>query len=207
MVQRRHLEHTASLAILATCVFEIRCLNNHRKVLHEKHSAQQGYKQLLVDEYGKHSDDTSECQRTRVAHKHLCGKSIIPQETDECTDKRGHIHHQLLGSRNIHYIEIRGVDHITAKICHGQQSHAYYGTHPGGQTVNAVGQIGTVGGGGHSQYHHHDKHYPSAFGRMASHPRCQARIVEVIVFHKRDGGAGGFDITPLADHFHHLGIG
>ena len=62
-----------------------------------------------MDDDSTDTDDAADGQRTRITHEHLGGEGIIPQETDHRTDEGTEKHHQLLGVRDVHNVEIRGV--------------------------------------------------------------------------------------------------
>ncbi len=116
-----------------------------------------------------------------IAHEHLCRKSIIPQEADKSTDEGGHIYHKLFTARDIHDVEISGVDHVAAKVGHDSERHADDGRHSRAQSVESVGEVGAVGCCGDDEDHYDHKQDPSGGGGVLSVPRCEVGIVEIVV--------------------------
>src|SRR5690606_19489852 len=106
MMKRRHPEQTvvpcelnASLPLLALKIIH---LQNHRHILNKKNAAQYGYQQFFP--YGDriNSYDASYRQTSRIAHKHLGWKSIVPEKTNAAANKRCNKNNKFSRIGNIH---------------------------------------------------------------------------------------------------------
>ena len=103
MMQGRHLEQTHVLALVA---LDIPHLHDDRQLLDQEDAAQHGNEPFLADKDGKHGDDASQAQATRIAHEHLGRIGVVPQETDGGPDKGRRIHYQLTAIRDVHDIQV-----------------------------------------------------------------------------------------------------
>ena len=87
-----------------------------REDFEEEHAAEQGQEQFLVHDDGRHGDDATDGQATRVAHEDLGGIRIEPQETDEGTHESSHEDDKFFAARDIHQIEVARCDCVTGNI-------------------------------------------------------------------------------------------
>ena len=65
-----------------------------------------------MDDDGTDADDAADGQRAGIAHEYLGGEGVIPQETNHGSDERRQEHHQFLGMRDIHEVEIGRIDDV-----------------------------------------------------------------------------------------------
>ena len=105
VVYRRGSEHSHALPFAFHCL-EPERLNHNAEALDEENAAENGHQQLLMYYHCTNTNDTTDCERTGVAHEYLCRIGVIPKETYHRTDERTEENHKFLRPRNIHYIKI-----------------------------------------------------------------------------------------------------
>ena len=88
------------------------CLYDYTQAFHEEDATEDGEQQLLMDDDGTYTDDTSDGQRPRITHEHLSRESIVPKETYHCSYEGTEEHHQFLGMGNVHDVEIGGITYV-----------------------------------------------------------------------------------------------
>ena len=112
VVDRCGTENTDTLTLPLHQLEPLR-LNDDTQALNEEDATEKGQQQLLMDDDRTDTDDAANGQRSRVAHEHLSGIGVIPQETNHGSDKRRQEHYEFFGMRNIHDIEVGGIDDVT----------------------------------------------------------------------------------------------
>ena len=75
MMQRRHAENALAGQL------ERRHLQDHRNGFHHEHAAHDQEHQLLACDHRHHTQGRAQCEGSDVAHEHLGGISVEPQET------------------------------------------------------------------------------------------------------------------------------
>ena len=110
-MNRCTLEKTEFLIALVA-IFCNLYLSHYAYALHEEHETEYRDEQFLVDDYCRNSDDTTDCQRTCIAHKHLSRIGIVPKETNHGTYESTKEYHQLLRVGDIHDVEVGGVANV-----------------------------------------------------------------------------------------------
>ena len=113
-MQRRHPEYPLTCSCLDSGIFEVEPLNKYRETFHEENTAQNRQKQFLSDKNGTDSDDSSDGQTAGVTHKYLSRIGVVPQESEQCSDKRRHEYGYFSGTWYIHDVQVVGVYEVTA---------------------------------------------------------------------------------------------
>ena len=106
VVQGRHLEDTHALTRTHTGVLEVEALDERRGKFGDEDTAEDRQEELLTDEDSEDTDDTTECQTTRVAHEDLCGIGVVPEEACRRPDERSGEDNQLFCPWDKHRIQI-----------------------------------------------------------------------------------------------------
>ena len=141
-----------------------------------------------MDKNGEHRYDAAEGEAAGIAHKHLGGRRVIPQEAYQRPYECCHIYHKLLAAGHIHYVEVGGVYHVASEVGHGRERHTRYCRQAGGHTVESVVEVCTVARGCDYEHGYEQEHYPTAGFGVLAHPAGKPRVVEIVVLDKRNGG-------------------
>src|SRR5262245_15268654 len=88
-------------AVARLAVLEHQSLEDHRRVLGRKHAADEEQQELRLEQDGDGAQGTAKCECARVAHEHLGGMRVKPEETGACTDKREAEDRQLTRTRQV----------------------------------------------------------------------------------------------------------
>ena len=174
--------------LLAPLVVE--ALDDDREALDEEHAAEDGDEQLLADDDGADGDDAADGEAAGVAHEHLRGEGIVPQEADEGTHEGTEVDHQLFGAGDVHDVEVAGHGDVTGHIGQDAEHDADDGGVTGGHAVHAVVQVSAIGHGGNHEDSHEDEQYPATQLLVLTHPVKGVGIVKVVVLDEGDGGLG-----------------
>ena len=134
----------ALLYAVALAPFKVVNLKDNAQTFNKEDAAQDGQHEFFVNDDGRHGNDASDGERASVAHEHLCGISVIPQEADEGTNEGAHKHHQLFRLWYVHNIQIAGIFDMTAHIGQYADGHTYDGRVASTHAVHAVVQVGAV---------------------------------------------------------------
>ena len=188
VVQRGHEEHPTAFPVLLFGVAEPPHLDDHAEVFNEENPAEHRDEKFLADGDGERGDDAAQRQRSGVAHEDLGGKGVVPQEGNARTDKRGDEHHELFRARDVHDAQVVCNDGVGADVCEDGEGHADDGACAGGQTVDAVGEVGSVADRRDNKDHQWDEDDPHVLRGILEEPREQPGVVEVVVLDEGDGG-------------------
>ena len=192
--------HAPALALLN---LEPLRLYDDAEALDEEDAAEDGQQQLLVDDDGTHADDAADGQRTGVAHEHLCGVGVIPQEAHHSPHECREEHHQLFRPGNIHDVEVGRIDNVRRHVGEDEQCHPDDGRVAGTHAVHAVVEVGTVRHRRHHDDGHDDEEHPSGCHLVVAEECHDLRVVQVVVLDEGNSCLQRLDGFPLVLH-HHL---
>ena len=193
MMKRGHPEYPAAGAGFMFRVFEIKSLHQHREALDEEYSAENRQKELLPDEDGADSYDSSYGEASGIAHEYLGRVGIVPEEAAEGSDEHGHENGHLAGSRNEHDVQILRVQNIAAEPGEDTDDNSDNGRSSGCKSVHSVREIGSVGAGGDDNDYHQHVDCPFAIPSPGTLERREHLVVELVVLDERNGGLGALD--------------
>ena len=91
-----------------------------------------------MNDNSENGNDPSQCQTSGIPHKHLGRIRVIPQKPDRRSDKGRTEYHQFSGMRNVHDIQIIGIDHIPRHIGQDSQRRSDNRRRSGSQTIQDV---------------------------------------------------------------------
>ena len=92
-----------------------------------------------MNDNSENGNDPSQCQTSGIPHKHLGRIRVIPQKPDRRSDKGRTEYHQFSGMRNVHDIQIIGIDHIPRHIGQDSQRRPDNRRRSGSQTIQTIG--------------------------------------------------------------------
>ena len=92
-----------------------------------------------MNDNSENGNDPSQCQTSGIPHKHLGRIRVIPQKPDRRSDKGRTEYHQFSGMRNVHDIQIIGIDHIPRHIGQDSQRRSDNRRRSGSQTIQTIG--------------------------------------------------------------------
>ena len=155
-----------------------------------------------MDDDGAHTNDTADGERSRVAHEHLRGVGVVPQEADERAHHGADEDDQFLRARDVHDIEVGRIFDMARHI--GQYAERYTddGAVARRHAVHAVVEVGAVAHGGDDDDRHDDEENPSGDALVVAAPCHHLRVVKIVVLEEWDSGLGALDGLTLV---HHLG--
>ena len=188
VVEGSHQEDAPSLSVFAFGVFEPALLQQHAHAFHKEDAAQQRQEEFLADKNRGHSDHAAYGKGAGVAHKHLRGEGVVPQEAYQGASESSHINRHLSAAWQVHYVEVTGVDYVAAEVGEDAESYAHYGRSAGCQAVQAVREVGSVGTGQDDDYYHHDVNAPGEVHASLSLERGKPGVIELVGLYEGDGG-------------------
>src|ERR1700683_3521058 len=100
VMQRRHAKNALAGEL------ERSHLQNYRKRLQYKNSANRKQQNFLLNDHRNNSDRAANCQRTDIAHKKLRRMRVIPKESKRRAQQRAAKNRELAGIGNVLDIEI-----------------------------------------------------------------------------------------------------
>src|SRR6185312_11160138 len=184
VMQGTHKKHPFSVAIFLFRIPEIADLYDDAETLDQENAAENRDQPFLTNDNGQCGDDTPQCQATRIAHEHLRGIGIVPEEAyagpDERPDKDG----QLAQIGDVHDVEVFRETDIAACIGKNTQAGAHDRAGPRGKPIQAVGQVGPIGDCRDDEDHDHDIEHP---GQPPDRRGQQLRIVELMILDEGNG--------------------
>ena len=92
-----------------------------------------------MNDNSENGNNPSQCQTSGIPHKHLGRIRVIPQKPDRRSDKGRTEYHQFSGMRNVHDIQIIGIDHIPRHIGQDSQRRSDNRRRSGSQTIQTIG--------------------------------------------------------------------
>src|SRR5829696_2891361 len=125
VVDGGHLEDPASREL------EDEDLQDHGEGLRHEEAAHDGQEQLRLGQHGGRGEDASYGEGARVAHKDVGGVRVVPEKPHYSADHRAADHRHVVLALQERYRRV------------GQER---YGRSPGGEPVEAVGEVDGVGG-------------------------------------------------------------
>src|SRR5438067_10010519 len=88
VVQRRHLKEPTPRAQPPLRQLEERDLERHRQSLYDIDAADENQNQLLLRQHADGADGPADGEAAYVAHEDLCGRRVVPKETQTRADHR-----------------------------------------------------------------------------------------------------------------------
>ena len=198
MVQGGHEQNAASFAVFAFGVFEVAHLKHDREALDQEDAAEKGQQQLLADAESEDGDDAADGERAGIAHEDLCREAVVPEEADQRTGQRRCEDDQFAAARNVHDVQVVGIDDVSGEIGQDAQHQYDRGRYPRHQAVESVREVGAVRNGRDHQDRHDDVENPSEGAVAAREPA----VIEFVVLDEGNRGLGrltalGADDAPL----------
>ena len=173
-------------------VLEIIHLQNNRQTFHEKNTAQQRNQQFLAHHQRDYGNQAPQGQASRVAHENRGRIRVVPQKPDARPHKRRAENDQLAEIGYVHDVEVTGKNGIARQVGKQAQREADNGRRAGGQPVNAIGDIGSVGNRRDDENSHQHIHHPSI---LVGNKREQLAVIQRIVLEKRNRGHQRLDVA------------
>ena len=198
-MQRGSLED-APLQSLAVAHLGIVGLQDDTQALHEEDEAKQGQQQFLVYDDGCHADDAADGQAARIAHEHLGGIGIVPEEANQCADEGTDEDDEFLGTWDVHDVQVGCHVDVTAHVCQDAQRYAHDRRIACAEAVHAVVQVRTVADGHHDEGGDEDEEYPAGCRTVLAQEPEDVCVVEVVVLDERDGGDGALHLFAAMRH-------
>ena len=69
-----------------------------------------------MNDDGQHGNDTADGQGAGIAHEDLGGIGIVPEETDEGTDRSGNEDNEFLGAGHVHDVQVLSELDVTRDV-------------------------------------------------------------------------------------------
>ena len=147
-----------------------------------------------MNDNSENGNDPSQCQTSGIPHKHLGRIRVIPQKPDRRSDKGRTEYHQFSGMRNVHDIQIIGIDHIPRHIGQDSQRRSDNRRRSGSQTIQTIGQIRPIRHSCNDKNSNQNKQQPPQLVGIFSRKRSKPGIIELVIFKKRNSCFRRFDI-------------
>ena len=129
------------------------------------------------------------------------GEGIVPEEADQCSDKRSTEDYQFLTSGDVHDVEIVGKTGMTGEICQDDEGYAHDGRVTGAESIHAVIEVGTVAHCHNDEGGNTDEEDPTCCLLPTAQELEESGIVEVMILDKGQCGECGFDeMSAFAHH-------
>ncbi len=160
MVQRCHPKDAVLIGVLSSAPAlvppEHPGLEDHRQRLCSEHTTNDEQKKLRPQEDRRGPECPADGQTPGVAHENLCWVSIEPEEANGRAAEAGEEDGELAGTRQIVDEQVFGRVNPTVEIGEDAKRHGCDGSQPGGEAIEAVGEIHRVARPGHYQRHPDD---------------------------------------------------
>ena len=200
VVQRRHLEQAAALAVAALGVLEPADLQHHRQRFDDEDAAHDRQHDFLPHDHGDGAQGAAQRQRADVAHEHLRRVRVEPQERQARARHRGAEDQQLAGAGNVGKQQVFRIHRAAGHVGKDPKRRTDHDHRHDRQPIQPIGQVDRI-----ARTHDHQV----AQDHEAEHAKRIADFLE-----ERQQQAGGrrqvdreAGTDPVDEQLPHLGVG